>query len=202
MSETAHLSQETINEYLDGVLSSGAMAQVDDHLRDCETCRLTLDEIADLFITLDGLPEIHLQRNLAPQIVESLRSRSPVRSPSTWGSTRRLGLALAAQAAGAVAMLGLAWPEALTWLAQGAAPDLTNPLATAFDEGFRSFSMFLVTPDPLGLEGLLSSISPPSIPWASVSSLISVLAASTIVWILGNGLLLRTRSPSAGRRDR
>jgi len=202
MDELGHLSDERLNEYLDGVLSSRALSQADEHLRDCVTCTRRLDEIAELFVTLDGLPEIHLRKDLAPQIVETLRSRSTVPSASTWKSTWRLGLALAGEAAGALILLGLAWPEALAWLAQGAAPDLTSPFISALDESARLFSVMFAAPDPLGLEALLSSLSTPSIPWASVSSLISVLAGSAFVWLLGNGLLLRVGPPSANRRDR
>ncbi len=202
MSERGHLSDETLNEYLDGILSSQEMARADDHLSGCETCARRLSQSAELFAALDGLPEIPLQKNLAPRIVETLRSRAAAGQRHSRKLTWRLGLALAAEAAGSVALLTFFLPQALSGLAPAALPGLTNSIASVLEEAAVFYSALVATPDPLGLEALVSSVSGPSIPWASVSSLITLLAAATLVWLLGNGILLRRGPLSENRRNR
>jgi anti-sigma factor RsiW len=201
MNERGHLSDQTLNEYLDGVLASQALAQVDGHLAACATCERRLREIAELFSTLNGLPEVPLQHDLSTRIVETIRSRSPVARRPSRGSTWRLGMALAAEAVGALALIGLAPLENMLPPAQGALPDLTTSLASSVEEVAVFLSAVVATPDPLGIQALLGRISAPSIPWASVSSLVAVLAGSTLVWLLGNGLLLRRGALTATRRD-
>lgn len=202
MNEPGHLSDQTLNEYLDGVLSSRALAQAEGHLKECELCSRRLAEVTELFATLDGLPEVPLDRDLAPGVVDSIRARAASHRRSSLRSTWRLGLALTAEAVGALVLLGLVWPEALSGLSRGATLDLTGPVISLVEEVGVFLSAVLTSPDPLGLEAFAARISAPSIPWASLSSLIILLTASVFVWLLGNGLLIRRGPLAANRRDR
>jgi anti-sigma factor RsiW len=202
MSEREHLSDETLNEYLDGALSTRAMAQADEHLRSCETCAHRLRLSAEVFAALDDLPEIALDKDLAPSIVETLRSRTAAGQRQGRRLTWRLGLALVAEAAGSLALLGFILPDALSGLTPAAIPGFTVAISSVLEQAAIFLSAVVATPDPLGLEALVSSFSAPSIPWASVSSLITLLAAATLVWLLGNGILLRRGPLSENRRDR
>lgn len=202
MSESEHLSDETLNEYLDGVLSPQAMARADSHLSGCETCTRRLGRSAELFATLEGLPEVPLLRNLAPGIVETLRSRAAAGQRQSRKLTWRLGLALAAEAVGSLALVILYLPQAVAGLAPAALPDFTDSIAAVLEEAAVYYTALLATPDPLGLEALAASLGRLSIPWASVSSLITLLAAATLLWLLGNGILLRRGPLSENRRNR
>lgn len=202
MNEPEHLSDHTLNEFRDGTLPSRSLAAAQEHLRDCEVCAHRLSEIADVFTALEGLPEEPLGNDLSPRIVEAIRARaaSPKRlSPkSTWS----LGLALAAECIGAWALLALVWSEAQSWLALAPLPDFTGLFGAALEEAGVFLTAVFASPDPLGLGSLAAVINAPSIPWASVSSLITLLAASTLVWLLGNGLLIRRGPLAANRRER
>lgn len=201
MSDSGHLSNEKLNQYLDGVLSSRAQARVEEHLARCEACTERMSEIAGVFSALDSLPEVPLTTDLAPGIVENLRSRSLLANRPSGRSTWHLGLALAAEVVGAMALLGLARPEAVPWLAPMAMPGFTTAVGSVLEEAAVFLSAALATPDPLGLEALLFRVSVPGVPWASVSSLMTLLAGSTLVWLLGNGLLLRRGRLSPDRRN-
>jgi anti-sigma factor RsiW len=202
MSETGHLSDETLNEYLDGALSPQAMARADMHLSSCETCARRLSRTSALFATLEGLPEVPLQRNLAPQVVATLRSRSSLGQVQRRKPSWRFGLALAAESAGSLALLGFVLPEVLSRLAPIPVPDFAGSLGYALEEAIVFSSALIATPDPLGLEALASSLNAPMIPWASATSLMVLLAGATLVWLLGNGILLRSGPLSANRRNR
>jgi anti-sigma factor RsiW len=200
MSERDHLSDETLNEYLDDALSAQAAARTDEHLRICDSCAHRLSLKAKLFSALDNLPEVPLEADLKPRIVERLRSRVSADRLRTRRPSWRLRLALVGEAAGALLLLGLAAPEAVSQLGAAVIPGMANSFLSAMEEAGVYLSAWIATPDPLGLQALASGLSAPSIPWASVSSLITLLAAATVVWLLGNGILLRRGPLSEQRR--
>jgi Putative zinc-finger len=202
MSNTDHLNDQTLNEFLDGALSSRALAAAQQHLKDCEVCARRLGEISDIFAMLEGLPEDPLRRDLSSGIVEAIRMREASPKRTSWKPNLGLGLGLAAETLAALALLALAWSEAQSWLALVPLPDFTGPFSTALEGVGVFLSALFASPDPFGLGTLPAMITAPTIPWASVSSLITLLAASTLVWLLGNGLLIRRGPLAANRRER
>jgi anti-sigma factor RsiW len=201
MSEREHLTDETLNEYLDGALSARALTQAEGHLRVCDACARRLRLRGELFAALDDLPEVPLKTDLAPRIVEILQSRLPVDRPRRRAPSWSLGFALAAEAVGALALLALAAPDALSQLEASILSGITGSFLSAAEEVGVYLSALVASPDPLGIEALVSGLGAPSIPWASVSSLITLLAASTLAWLLGNGILLRRGPLSEQRRQ-
>ena len=199
MSDPAHLTDDVLNEYLDEALSAELRAMADDHLRACRTCTGRLAELSELFSALKGLPEMPLERDMSPHVVDTLKSRARAASTSPSSPTWRLGAVLAVELVGALALLGLAWPEALAWVTRAAGANVTAPLIALLDEAARiSYSVSLVQ----FLEAYLLSLRAPSIPWASASALVTLLGTSAVAWLVGNGLLLRAPRPTSHRSDR
>ena len=99
-------------------------------------------------------------------------------------------------------LVALVWSEAQSWLTLAPLPDFTSSIGSQLEESGVFLTAVFASPDPLGLSTLTAMVSPPSIPWASVSSLITLLATSTLVWLLGNGLLIRKGPLPANRRQR
>ena len=51
-----HISTETLSEYIDGRLRSGALARIEGHVASCELCRYELESLRDLVTMLQDLP--------------------------------------------------------------------------------------------------------------------------------------------------
>jgi len=199
MNEPVHLTDEVLNEYLDDALSAELRAAADDHLRACMTCTGRLAELSELFSMLNGLPEVPLERDISPHVIDSLKSRTRAESASLSNPTLRLGVVLAVEVVGALALIGLVWPEALDWVTQAAGANAMGPFTALLDEAARiSYSLSVVQP----LEAFLSSLRAPSIPWASASALVTLLSTSAVAWLVGNGILLRAQRPTSHRSDR
>lgn len=167
-----HLTDEQLNEYLDH--ESAESHLIEAHLASCAGCAERLAALQALFSELEALPEAALRRDLA----ERFRPR-PAPLPS-W-----LRLAALLQAALALAAGAAALPLLRAWLAQFHAPTLL-PVLIKLRALWDSW--------PEALSGLrLPSFEPPPLPVVELSSLLLALAAVSILWILGNGLLLRRR---------
>ena len=71
-----HLSEERLNDHVDGRLPPDEAARVDAHLARCDLCRRTVREFRALTAELAGLPrEIRPERDLRPAIAEPRRFR-------------------------------------------------------------------------------------------------------------------------------
>src|SRR5687768_8955627 len=97
-----HLSEETVNEYLDGALSPSVREETNRHLEACPACRARVETLRSLFTELEALPEAILERDLSPAVVMALENR--VRVP------RVVRLVALGQALAALAIFALAWP--------------------------------------------------------------------------------------------
>ena len=74
-----HLTEEQINEYLDGLLDESARQSVEVHLSQCVDCRNQVEALKQVFADLDDVPEIPLTRDLTPAILAKLPQKEPVR---------------------------------------------------------------------------------------------------------------------------
>src|SRR5512137_2068801 len=106
MPESTHPDEARLNEYADGELGDAARAEVAAHVADCAMCAARLAELRALFEDLAALPDEPLAVDLAPAVLARLPRRA---AAPAWA----LRLALAAQAAAAIATFALLQP----WLA-------------------------------------------------------------------------------------
>ncbi|MEW5871935.1 MAG: zf-HC2 domain-containing protein [Chloroflexota bacterium] len=117
MHNLIHPSEEMLNEYLDDVMEAGQRAELEAHLAGCSACAARLEELNEVFVALQNLPELSLGRDLAPSIL--------ARVPRGWQRRHRaetpaaLGWLFGLQIVLAVALLLASWSlvaqEALAW---------------------------------------------------------------------------------------
>jgi len=171
---TDHISDVQLNEYLDEATQE--RAQIESHLSSCDECAARLSTLQNLFTEIESLPELALTRDLAAPFKRT--SSLPAQIPA-W-----LPLTVILQAAIAVAALIAALPFLNQLL-----PKIESP-------SFSSVFIQLQTQWTAWLD-LLSQFQLPTLPTFSfeLSSLylISALAVVSIIWLAGNGLLLRNQ---------
>ena len=182
-----HLTEETLNEYLDGALSSSARTVTDAHLADCPGCASRLESLRALFAGLDGLPDVGLARDLSPAVLLALprRARLPL----------LIRLVLPLQAPAALAILAWAWPalDNSFWL-----PGWSSLWDVSFSSASRLpgilASQWSAWTQPLTRLTFSPAISLHLYPSAFLLGL--TLSSACLLWLVGNGLLLRARSGS------
>jgi hypothetical protein len=174
-----HPSEEQLNEYLD--YESAERAQIELHLSTCDECAARLTTLQTLFSELVALPDLAFSRDLAGPVMR--RVGWPGVLPA-W-----LTLTLVLQAALAVITALIAAPLVIDFASQ-LMPALQLPSMTetlfqfqtqwmAWQETISSFQMPVI----------------PAIPTLPLSSLLILftLAGASILWLVGNGLLLRNQ---------
>lgn len=164
-----HLTEETLNEYLDNALAPAIRADVDAHLAGCADCRSAFESMRSLFAEIESLPGMALERDLTSTVVAQIEAMSVKVSVP-----RPLGWALFAQGLAAVVILAALWPlvnfsalqlpiVSLTWPTLPPLPDFSGLLT------LPSFSL---------------QLDPP------VLLLVLMLVSASLLWFVGNGLLL------------
>jgi anti-sigma factor RsiW len=169
-----HLTEEQLNEYLDGATQE--QVQIESHLSACAECAGRLTTFQKLFAEIESLPELALTRSLAAPFT-SIRSL-PAQLPS-W-----LPLTMALQAVVAVIAFIAAAPFVIQLI-----PAVQMPsLSTAMIQLQTQWTTWL---------DVLSQFHAPSMPAFSfeLSSLylLSALVVVSMLWLVGNGLLLRNQ---------
>jgi anti-sigma factor RsiW len=191
MSNVVHLDDVLLNEYLDEALERSARTEVEAHLAHCPDCSIRLMKLRTLFSDLESLPDLPLERDLTPAVLAVARRKSrpqPLASPV-------LGLIFALQAVVSIVLLGLSLPfftqllQSFTSFQFGEQVSilLANLLATLS----ASWSALLTSAQNLVSES--TSLMQPiqTLPFISEASLMICLSAVFLLWLLGNGLLLR-----------
>ena len=170
-----HLTDEQLNEYLDEATTE--RVQIEAHLFSCDECAARLFTLQNLFTELDSLPELELTRELAAPF--TLRPSLPAQLP------KFLTLTAFLQAAVALAALIIAIPFVSALLPQIEPPSFTKLF-------FQIQSQWTVWLDQLSTFNL-PTFQPINLPTLEMSSLLLTLAGVFVLWILGNGLLLRNQ---------
>jgi len=172
-----HLTDELLNEYFDNELAD--RSQVEEHLSACADCAARLAALQALFTELDSLPEMELSHPLAARITPP--SSLPASFP------RSLRLAVTLQAAFAVTAIVVAAPFVM---------DLVSPhLATVQTPSFTEM-LFQTQSQWIAWLDMLSQFQMPILPEIPVVELSGLyiallLAGVSMLWLVGNGLLLR-----------
>lgn len=173
---TDHVTDEQLNEYLDNETRPEERALIDSHLSACQECAARVTALQTLFAEIESLPELELSRPLAAPFT---------RPTSLPGAQLPRWLTLTATLQAACALVVLLF----------AAPFMTNLLP--------SIEALSLTPILLQLQSqwtawldLLSSFhfpSMPQLPALEISSLMLTLTllGVSLLWLVGNGLLLR-----------
>jgi hypothetical protein len=165
-----HLTDEQLNEVLDDAIFDHSILG---HLDACPDCKQRLDEMRALFADIESLPELALPRDLTASVIVKLPAPRTVR-PWTWLS--------AAQAVGAFAIL--------TWLASSFV--LPTEIATYQPPTFNSLlASVLQLLSSFTFEAPTFDLKPLTIDLQSTAILAFIVSAA-ILWLVGNGLLLRT----------
>ena len=170
-----HLTDDQLNEYLDEATTERAV--IESHLDSCDECAARLSTLQNLFTELDSLPELELTRDLAAPF--TLRPSLPAQLP------KFLTLTAFLQAAVALATLIVALPFVSALLPQIELPSFTKLF-------FQIQSQWTVWLDQLSTFNF-PTFQPINLPTLEMSSLLFALAGVSVLWILGNGLLLRNQ---------
>jgi anti-sigma factor RsiW len=193
-SRRRHLTQERLNELLEGRLAADDRRRAEAHLAECRTCSGRARRLKPAFDALRLLPDHPLSRDLAPTILARIPQRGTP-PPLRWA----LALQLAAAAVLAV------WTGADSWVGwwTNLAIQWRAPV-TAIVESLqwpRSGWEFLLEEArrtaSLGPQWLAQ---PPSLPtdFEQLTAAPLVLAAAAAVWLGANTFLLPAR-PRGGR---
>jgi hypothetical protein len=174
-----HPSEEQLNEYLDH--ESKEREQIELHLSACDECTMRLTALQKLFSELDSLSELAVSRDLAEPVMRRVGGSGVL---PKW-----LTLTIALQAALAVIITLIAAPFIIEFTAK-TMPILQAPSVTG---------MIFQLQAQLGTwQETISTFqipSLPAIPTPQFSSLMVLftLAGASMLWLVGNGLLLKNQ---------
>ena len=174
-----HLTDEQLNEYLDGETSDPAQMEL--HLAVCTDCARRLSEMEALFSEIESLPELGISPEFSARFMQ-------VRSEPA-GLPRSLTLTMMVQAALSVLVIIISAPFVIRFVSSYT-PSVTVP---SFLEVFLQIQNVWMA----GLDALstLSFPTIPEIPVVNVSSLVTLFTVIgvSLLWLIGNGLLLRNQ---------
>ncbi|MFP3854928.1 MAG: anti-sigma factor family protein [Anaerolineales bacterium] len=181
-----HFSDEEFYEYLDGELVEMDARRLRVHIKECAQCRQQLAQAEQLFARVESLPELALERDLAPEILQEIEAQE--------GMSRSLPWWIAAEALAALAVL-VGWLIGQPSLSPGlrqAAEALNLFLLWnqwAWPQRTDLLQWFTALPDQVA--ELFLRMDPSrlwkldlALPWAVIITVLIVL------WLLGNSLLL------------
>lgn len=169
-----HLTDDQLNEYLDK--ESSERAQIEMHLDSCDDCAARLSRLQDLFAELESLPELALTKSLATPF--TLRPSLTTQLPH-W-----LSLTVILQAAIALVALIVAAPFVIQLLPVVELPSVSDAFIqlqsqwTTWLDMISQFPMRTIPTLPFKLSSMY---------------LMSALAVVSVLWLVGNGLLLRNQ---------
>ena len=199
-----HLRDEALNEYLDGELSSEDMAVLQEHLDGCSACAARLETLRYVFTALEDLPDLPLVRDFSPEIERTIYLQG-LRPLHRWP----LNLAFVFQSLATIVLLIFAWPF-ITRSWQSYLTDVFPRLFSLSSEvssalRFESLSSTWSSAWEQAGQGFQSFVIEAGIFWDGLArfqlgmqwpliSIMVLLAAASVLWLLGNGLLLRSGS--------
>jgi anti-sigma factor RsiW len=168
-----HLTDDQLNEYLDNETTERAF--IETHLSSCDECTARLTALQALFTEIESLPEVALSHSLAARFTPtpSLIPQLP----------RWLTLTATLQAVAAVIAIIFAAPFVANLLPAVQTPSITDVALQLQSQWIKM------------LAGVSNIQLPtlPQLPTLEISSLVLALtlAGVSLLWLVGNGLLLR-----------
>jgi len=83
-SDQHHPSQDTLQGYLDQILDPKNSQLVEEHLGSCPSCREQIDSLEKLYLRLDTLVEISLNKDFSQGVMEMIQDQKQVSRGMTW----------------------------------------------------------------------------------------------------------------------
>jgi anti-sigma factor RsiW len=198
-----HLSNDTLNEFLDGALDGSARAEVEAHLAACRVCSARLEVLGAVFAGLASLPQLALGRDLRSGVMAAVRAQNQT-ALRPFADPRRpaIQVVFALQLLAALALIAFAWPF-LASLAQPApligSADINRFVAQLAGAWLDFGGLWLALE-----RGLTSATAQPALPLEMLLQPVVaglVLVGGGVLWLLGNALLLRPRPAFRWRRN-
>jgi predicted anti-sigma-YlaC factor YlaD len=187
MNDFNHLDDLTLTDYVDDALSPDSRAEVERHLAGCTDCAAQVAEFRALFVALEELPPLILERDLAPAVLAAIQP-----APAPAYRLKGLGWVLAGQLALAAVLMVALW--------QWVVPSLGElQLATQVWWSSLDFTALLIQAQ-LAWDTAIAPFQRIELPTFSdvtgISALswttaIGVLMVAAVGWVAGNRLLLR-----------
>ncbi len=197
----SHLTDETLNEYLDEALPPAARAAAAAHLADCAACVARLASLQGVVARFEMLHVPALSRDLSAGVLRAIaQPNAPAPRPALRPA---LNWVFAAQVVAALLLLAVAWPVvsslASAWLNTGTGFGLGLREALAEVQAWFAFIADPARAVEQGWAGLrgwwleLGATVDLSWPAAALGPVeAGLLAAAALgLWLVGNGLLLR-----------
>ena len=170
-----HLTDETLNEYLDNELTNRSEAEL--HLSQCADCAARLTSLQALFAEIESLPELTLSKPLAAPFTR----RDVGFALPTW-----LKLTATLQAVIALIVLIASAPFVMNLLPAIQTPSMTEVLLQLQSQWMAWLDVLLQTQMPV--------IPEYSFPFEISSLFLAFVTVGLLaLWIVGNGLLLRNQ---------
>jgi anti-sigma factor RsiW len=197
-----HLTDESLNEYLDGLLAAAAQSAAASHLATCTACSERLASLRAVFSGLEQLPPAPLRRDLRAGVMAAVRAQpAAVVRPVADLKRRPVQLAFGLQLLAGLALLAFAWPfvAGLAGLEPAFAPRWLNGLASGLAGTGTVASAFMAA-----MQAWLAGLAvAPTLPLtASLTPVAAglVLAGAVVLWLLSNAVLLRAPNTPRWRR--
>lgn len=184
-----HLDDNILNEYLDSALDLARRAEVEAHLAVCAECVAKAENLRALFADIESLPDVPLERDLGSGVVASIR-RAPFAQPTVSPGLR---LVVALQGLVALVLLAIALPLTAQTLNFANSPGFTSQASTIITDAVAAFNTTRATLTASTQSALAEGLTLiNNLPWPSLSllSLGAFFAAMSVMWLVGNGLLL------------
>jgi len=179
-----HTDEWSLQEYLDDVLADEDSERLELHLAQCDDCAADFASLKVLYSELERLPDEPLAHDISARVIRSLALKED-RKP-------HLYLVLMAQLAVAIIVLAAIWPRiSLELVNRYSFAQLLEPLRKLAELPAQGI---LFTREFLNWIHFqwIATLSMPAIDWP-ITGLPLALAVGgmTLLWLLGNGLLLR-----------
>ncbi len=213
--KSAHIPEEMLHEYLDAELAPAARQEVQMHLADCARCRAQLDELRNLFVEIETLPDLALETDLTNAILEAIAPDTLEAGQATSTRETRDGLwwlTLLGQLLIALSAGFLAWP----WVRQRTDALLNSALLHGWaisrewpqigpQQGIEWFSFRPSIQELLAAlqqaQGWAKTLSEPLLPSYPLLWWAILVAVATLVWLAGNSFLLTTLDQRAALQE-
>ncbi len=179
-----HLDEWSLQEYLDDVLADDDRESLEAHLVECDDCAEKFASLKYLYSEMERLPDEPLAHDLSTRVIRSLTLKE--------GRKPYLHRILAAQLAAAIIMFLTIWPRIPLELGgRYSLAQLLEPLQKFVELSAQGILFMREFLDWIYAQWV-ATLSMPAIDWPFTGlPLASAVGAMTLLWLLGNGLLLR-----------